>query len=237
MESKTVELRICLAILIFVLPVRSAIMSETRQAPAAGFQPMGKVTGTVMDTSGAVIVLPKPTIILEGRNSIKRVIPNDNGDYETTVPTGVYRITTEIPGFYPLRRAEFRVPPDTTVIVNLVPTPRYLVRGTTISTTESIDKPMPPPKYDEFHVPNSALSLLIQFQGKRIVKGKVKYEGAILSYDQLTIYTDELCFNAKELRANACGSRVIVEDGKQRVEVKRAMVSFKGSQPVVNVSR
>lgn len=121
MESKTVELRICLAILIFVLPVRSAIMSETRQAPAAGFQSMGKVTGTVMDTSGAVIVLPKPTIILEGRNSIKRVIPNDNGDYETTVPTGVYRITTEIPGFYPLRRAEFRVPPDATVIVNLVP--------------------------------------------------------------------------------------------------------------------
>lgn len=240
MGSKIVDLRGSLALFILVLLVGSAMMAQTTKQPWPGTGSMGRVTGTVMDTGGAVIVVPKPSIIFQGRNSFKRVTANDNGDYEISLPAGVYKVSTEIPGFYPVRRSAFRVLSGSTLMINLLPTPHYQTRGTTVSTKESLDKPMPRPKYDEFHIPASSpspMSLVIQFEKKRIVDGTVKYNGAILSYDELTIFTEELCFNMKNLRLKASGNPVTVEDGKERVQVKQAMVSFKGAEPVVDLTR
>ncbi len=91
--------------------------------------------------------------------------------------------------------------------------------------------------YEEFHVPRSVVSLLIQFQRKRKANGKIEYEEAVLTYDALTIYADKLSFNKARLQLNATGRRVVVEDGKQRVKVKRAAVSFKGGEPIVDLRR
>jgi hypothetical protein len=210
------------------------------QGPQLGFariQPMGRVKGTVMDANGAVITIPRPSIIFEGKGELKRVAVNDSGDYEITLPAGVYRVTTEIPGFYPFRRAAFRVLPGSDILINIVPTPRYLVRGTTVSARESADVAAPSPRYDEFHVTEGPISLLIQFQKKHRANGNIEYEGAILTYDALTIQSDNLSFNRTRLGLKAFGKRVVVEDGKQLVQVKLAKMTFKRGEPVLDLTR
>jgi len=198
---------------------------------------MGRVKGTVMDANGAVITIPRPSIIFEGKGELKRVAVNDSGDYEITLPAGVYRVTTEIPGFYPFRRAAFRVLPGSDILINIVPTPRYLVRGTTVSARESADVAAPSPRYDEFHVTEGPISLLIQFQKKHRANGNIEYEGAILTYDALTIQSDNLSFNRTRLGLKAFGKRVVVEDGKQLVQVKLAKMTFKRGEPVLDLTR
>lgn len=234
MKQAFVAGKIFLAVFVLFLAFQTATMVQT----AAG-QSMGTVTGTIMDSRAAVIVLPRPTIIFKGTKETRRVIPNDNGDYEIKLPVGAYSVTTDIPGFYPLRRAKFRVLAGSRITINLVPSPRYLVRGTTVSNSEPVDKLAPQPRYDELSVAvSSPFPLgLVQFEKKRIADGDVKYYAATFSYDELTIYADELRFNRRKLRLKASGDRVIVEDGKQRVEVKHAVVSFKGGEPVLDLTR
>lgn len=201
---------------------------------------MGTVKGSVMDTNGAVIVTPKPSIIFEGNSNMKRVAVNDRGDYDITLPVGVYKVTTEIPGFHSLRRAEFRVQPGSTVTINLVPSPLYLVRGTTLSTSSSVDIAAPAPKYDEIHVPKSSPypgSLLIQFERKRTINKSVEYDGAILTYDALTIYAEKLTLNKIALKLKASGERVVVEAGGQSRQVKQASISFKRGEPFVDLTK
>lgn len=190
-----------------------------------------------MDANGAVISTPRPSVIFVGKNGVKSVGANDSGDYEIALSPGIYRVTTEIPGFYPYRRAEFRVLPGSTVIINVVPTPRYLVRGTTVSIRESVDTKAPLPRYDQFRIPEGPGSLQIQFQKKRIAKRNVEYDGVTLTYDVLTIYADKLNFDSKRLRLKASGKWVIVEDGKQRLQVKQAAVAFKGGEPILDLTR
>ncbi len=50
---------------------------------------MATVKGTVMDSNGAVIVSPKPTIIFKRNEETTRADVNENGDYEITLPPGV----------------------------------------------------------------------------------------------------------------------------------------------------
>jgi hypothetical protein len=236
MQSKIAHLRSLLVISIMVLGASTLLL----QGPQLGFariQPMGRVKGTVMDTNGAVITIPRPSIIFEGKGELKRVAVNDSGDYEITLPAGVYRVTTEIPGFYPFRRAAFRVLPGSDILINIVPTPRYLVRGTTVSARESADVAAPSPRYDEFHVTEGPISLLIQFQKKHRANGNIEYEGAILTYDALTIQSDNLSFNRTRLGLKAFGKRVVVEDGKQLVQVKLAKMTFKRGEPVLDLTR
>jgi len=236
MQSKIAHLRSLLVISIMVLGASTLLL----QGPQLGFariQPMGRVKGTVMDANGAVITIPRPSIIFEGKGELKRVAVNDSGDYEITLPAGVYRVTTEIPGFYPFRRAAFRVLPGSDILINIVPTPRYLVRGTTVSARESADVAAPSPRYDEFHVTEGPISLLIQFQKKHRANGNIEYEGAILTYDALTIQSDNLSFNRTRLGLKAFGKRVVVEDGKQLVQVKLAKMTFKRGEPVLDLTR
>lgn len=198
---------------------------------------MGKVKGTVMDANGAVVVTPRPSIIFKGKNGVRTVVATDSGDYEIALPAGVYEVTTETPGFYPFRRAKFHVLPDSSVVINVVLTPRYIIRGTTVSTTESTDTLAPSPQYNQFVVPGRQIRLLIQFQTKRRPNGNIEYSGAILTYDALTIYTDKLSLNKIQLRLKASGKQVVVEDGKQRIQVKQAAVTFKRGEPILDLTR
>ena len=228
--------RYSVAFILFFL-IGSAMVGKELHISSAESQSMATVKGTVMDSNGAVIVLPEPTIIFKRNDEIRRVVVDESGDYEITLPPGVYTVATEIPGFYPFRRAEFCLLPGSDVIINLVPTPRYLVRGTTVSVREAVDTLTPKPKYNEFHVPGRGFSMLIQFEKKRGASEKIEYDRAVLTYDTLTIYADKLSFNRAHLRLKASGKRVIVEDGKQRFGVKQAAVAFKGGEPILELIR
>src|ERR1044072_8002186 len=80
--------------------------NEVRSQTSTG---EGTVAGSVLDQAGAAIVLPKPVIVFTDKNNRKQVTVDENGRFEATLPSGTYEITAEIPGFYPFRRAPFRV--------------------------------------------------------------------------------------------------------------------------------
>lgn len=227
------------AAIVLVLATSTILLTASTQRSSSD-QPMGKVRGTVMDSNGAVIVIPKPTIIIEGGQTTKKVMPDENGNYEIELPAGIYQISTEIAGFYPFRRAAFRLQPGTSTVINVVPVARYLIRGTTVSANEPIDIPAPSPKYESFSLPQSpaeSLDLLIEFDKKRTHNVLIEYDRATVSYDVLTIYADKVCFNKKTLRLEASGDRVVVEDGKQRVEVKYVEVEFQAGLPTIKLMR
>ena len=224
-----------LGVILITLVVAVSIVSGLSPAPSSG-QSTGKVKGTVLDFNGAAIVTPKPTIVVKGRDQTRELHPDENGDYEVELPAGIYSISAEITGFFPFRRAAFRVQPDVTTMINIVPTPRYLVRGTTVGE-KAVDIASPRPRYDSFSPPKThrgSPDLLIQFIKKRARNKTVFYEGAVVSYDTLTIYADKLRFNKKMLQLEASGIHVIVEDGKQRMRVRFVRVRFKEGKPITN---
>jgi hypothetical protein len=53
-----------------------------------------------------------------------------------------------------------------------------------------------------------------------------------MTYDALTIYAEKLSFNKEQLRVQASGWKVVVEDGKQRVAVRQASVTFEEGEPL-----
>jgi Carboxypeptidase regulatory-like domain len=205
-------------------------------------QETGKLTGNVMDVNGAAIVIPRPEITVENveTRAVTKIEPDSNGDYQTELPIGIYRIGVNVTNFYPFRRAVFSISPGKTIMINVVPALRYLVRGTTVSTKEPVDKIAPKPIYDSFSIPQSRsglLNMLIRFDKKRTVGDTIEYQNAVLSYDALTIYADKLRFRRKMLRARAVGTNVVVENDGQRVQVKSAELDFKAGRPIVKLER
>lgn len=216
-------------------PTRGGVKTEATRLSEQN----GQIIGAVLDPRGAAIVIPKPTILVRSvTGSVTRILPDENGNYQTKLPVGIYQVTAEVANWYPFRRAAFRVGANSISMINIVPALEYSVRGTTVSTKKSIDRRLPPPKYDSISVPQSSsefLDLLIQFDKKRSVNGKTEYYGAVLSYDLLTIYADRISLNNKTLRARASGERVIVEDGKQSYRVRDAEVNFKAGEPILEL--
>lgn len=151
---------------------------------------------------------------------------DENGRFEATLPSGTYEVKTEIPSFYPFRRAPFQVVGGTTLMLNLVPSRRYLVRGTTVSTKASVDEAAPRPKYEQVQVAPQSLPALIQFENRQNIGRGVTYRFAVFTYGPITIYADKLLLDRRALRLTASGKGIILEDGKQRIEIKGVTVSL-----------
>lgn len=197
----------------------------------------GSVVGTVMDQRGSVILLPRPIVVFEKKNRVTETVVDERGQFRITLPTGTYNITTRIPGFYPFRRSKFNLIAGETVMINVIPTPQILDRGTTVSAKESIDRRVPLPKFDEvLFFPKSVLRGVIQFVAKRNVDGEITYEDAVFSYDNVTVYADKLRLNRKALRLRASGPGVIFEDGNERKEVSSIIILFKEGKLFVDVT-
>lgn len=217
-------------LIVLFLVFANEVRSQTSDAEA-----MGRVAGSVLDHSGAVVLLPVPVIVFKTKDKVTKVTVDENGRFEATLPSGIYDVTTEIPGFYPFRRAPVGVVGGKSITINLVPSRRYLVRGTTVSTRHGVDEKAPRPKYEQFQVPsNLQLPVLIQFETKQNVAQQVRYRFAIFTHNQLTVYADEILIDTKALRLTASGKSVVLEDGKQRIEVRRVAISFnKGEAHVI----
>lgn len=210
---------------------------EVRSQTSNG-EAMGIVTGSVLDQHGAVILVPEPVIVFKAKDKVTKVTVNENGRFEATLSSGTYEVTTEISGFYPFRRAPFHVVGGARIMINLVPSRQYVVRGTTVSTKRGVDEKAPRPRYEQFQVTlKLPLPGLIQFESRESIAGQVRYRFAVFSHNHLTIYADEILFDPKALRLTAYGKSVILEDGKHRTEVKGVVVSFDNGEPRLEVIR
>jgi len=77
------------------------VLSELILAAAAfAGGPTGTITGTVTDTSGAVVRKVRITVVNEATNAVRDAETNDDGDFTVALlPPGRYRVTAESAGF------------------------------------------------------------------------------------------------------------------------------------------
>ncbi len=107
-----------ISFIVLMLVVNNVLpASDDAQPPFLTTQSMGRVKGTVIAPDEALI--PEATVIIKGEHATQKVITNWRGTYDFHLPVGVYEISTEIPGWYPLRRAKFCVKPDTVTAITL----------------------------------------------------------------------------------------------------------------------
>ena len=221
-------MRLQLMTIFAVVVLATGIMlpaSESAQSSYLMAQAMGHVRGKVMDFNEAVI--PGVTVIFESGQTKRTVVSDEAGNFGIELPAGIYQVTTETYNFFPFRRAAFRVQPGTVMAINVVPVPRAVSYGTEARRFyyESFSPP---------HAFGDPLDLLIRFSKQQQHKGIIEYSEAMASYDALTIYADKLCLDPKTPRLEAAGN-VVVEDGKQRVQAKRAEVEFKAGEPILKL--
>lgn len=213
---------LCIGVVSHVL---HAAQQSTVLSPSAT-QPMGRVRGTVMDFSEAVI--PGAIVIFKSEQVKKKVTSNESGNYEIELPVGTYEVTTELTNFAPFQRASFRVQPGTTTI-NVVPVPLAVSYGTVAPSYE----------YATFSLPSSSgvpLNLVIRFNTQQKRKGIIEYGKAMASYNVSAIYADKLRLDTQTFRLEAKGN-VAIEDGKQRIHAKSAEIKFKAGEPVIKLTK
>lgn len=184
-------------------------------------QPTGKVIGTVMDLNEAVI--PRTQIVITGENIERRLTSNEEGSYEIDLPAGAYNVTAKANGFRPFQRAAFRVQPNSTLIINIVPLPL------------ASDVANPPIYSDSFSLPNvphPPIKLFLEYMKKRNHKRFWEYSNVMASFDALMIQAGIVRLDKKTYQLVAEGN-VVIDDGKKRVHVRNAKVNFKGGVPII----
>lgn len=220
-----------------------------RHKSSSTAQATGQLSGTVMDINGARIADAKVTI--EGAGTTHTVTTSEDGTYEADLTLGIYRIRVNSPGFCPTRRAAFNVQPSTAVTFDftlVVCALENVLTGEDGKYTGEVHRYRMPFKEEEFPVKSasvSPLNLLIQYGGRLKKKNVIRYKGfkidskslgVIVSYNLLTIHADKVRFDRQTLQLEAEGS-LIVEDGKQHTQAKKAKVDFNGSEPIIKLTR
>lgn len=189
----------------------------------------GKVTGYVVDMNGAVIVLPIAKLTFISKDFQKTISVNSDGFYEVKLPFGVYSVTLKLQGFHTLKRSVFNVQNRDTYNLNLVASPIYKVRGTSVSETESVDILSDVPKYEIlFNDENltNGIKPVIQYESKCEVNNEIEYKNVIITYNFLTIYADKLLFNDNGMIYTANGSRLLVQNGIECSSIKSFSVKL-----------
>lgn len=88
MGRKIVHIPRCLVISIFAVLGSTELFAERAQPVTVGCQEMAAVKGTVLDSNGAVIITPRPSITFEGKQGVKSAATKVNGRYFHNFLTG-----------------------------------------------------------------------------------------------------------------------------------------------------
>jgi hypothetical protein len=225
--SKPLNLVLAFLTVAFILGLSVEADARTTMPPDS------TVKGTVFDPGGAVI--PGVEIIFENNVTRRTVVSNEDGEYEVGLIPGIYRIRTAQGIFYALRRAAFRVEPNSTTVINISPTQRVLSIGLQV-TSAGVREPMNlshVPKYDAISFSSTApLDLVVEFDHKRIQNGMTKYGYAKLTYNSLSIHADRLSLDRNHHRIWAKGN-VVVDNAGQQTRTQSVSVTFARASPVI----
>jgi hypothetical protein len=231
-SKKMVITSIILVAIVVGIQAESTVASFTRQTIS-----IGKLVGMVRNGAGA-------RITVEGAGLKREIIADSSGHYEAELAPGLYRISAVMNNWdYPFKRAAFRLRPGETTMINIVPAERILEIDTQVIAEIGFRdnvKTIPPPGYDSFSTTNRSrlpLDLLARYSEKQNSGNYVEYKEAMVSYDALSIYADRIRLDKNTFRVEASGNDVLVEDGKQRIRVKKATLDFKSGEPVISLEK
>ena len=95
----------------FVIAVAAVISATAAGQSGAGAAQAGRVSGTVFDPNGAVIV--GAHVYFKSRGMWRHLSTNDEGFYQTELPSGTYALFVGARGFCPSQETGLRVAPGT----------------------------------------------------------------------------------------------------------------------------
>ena len=93
----------------FVIAVAAVISATAAGQSGANHRLTGRVSGTVFDPNGAVIV--GAHVYFESRGMWRHLSTNDEGFYQSELPPGTYALLVGARGFCPSRETDLRVAP------------------------------------------------------------------------------------------------------------------------------
>lgn len=192
-------------------------------------QVAGHVYGTVMDTNDARITEARITI--DGEGITRTVSTAEDGTYKVNLPIGIYQIRVNRRGFCPSRRAPFRVQPSMRIMLNFVLTAcpiandLNIVEGQYKGETDRYRNSLEEEVFHLKHPSRVPLEILVQYRGRQKDGHFIEYQGAVISYDVLTIRSDKVRLNTNTYRVEIEES-AIIENGKRSIRVKRATVDL-----------
>ena len=175
------------------------------------------LSGRVMDINGAVII--GGDVKISGQ-SVQITTPiSPDGRYNADLEPGVYEISTELPGWYPLLRAKVRVVAGRRAEVNLYP---FLQRRSTSLVLSKVGLSEPSerlaaPAVEELNSlenMDKSLNVILQFESKRATVRSDFYRNAQLTYNHVTVRAWRINIDHHNNIVRARGSVQIDNGGK-----------------------
>lgn len=242
-------------IIIFMFAIASTIQTAVARQPP---QTVGSVRGRVvlLDWKSGIEYVD---VTLKGTGITHKTKTDAAGNYLIEAPPGIYCLSFSAEGTCPLRLAQFELTAAARTVPTVALVPclniHILKLGGGESTKDEYEF-----KEDVFQTgatPPSPRELLINFSSRLEANGIVNYRGQnvrydefdigegrfverkkyipiMISYNGLLLYADAVHLNQKDLKLNLEGN-VIIDDGKQRIQAKRAAVNFMVSHPVETI--
>ena len=220
----------CVLLMLFVFGSNSNSKQVSAQK---SIEMTGKVIGNVLDTNGAVIVLPKVQISFASSDFQKNATVDSEGNFEIILPVGVYQVNLKLNGFQPFTRSLIKVNSNNTYTLNLVLTPIYSTRGTSISDVEDVDVLHILKQYETLFADEkvfSGIKPIIQYETKCEVQNVTEYRNATLTYDFISIKADKISFRKADGFIESIGSKFSIENGTICSELKNIKFKLVGGE-------
>lgn len=205
-----------------------------------GWQSYGQLKGRIEAVNGGVV--PDAKVVIEGQGIRREVVTDGAGEFETQIPTGIYRIQVDRIGFCPGRRAAFRMQSNATITFDFTLFPCSLANVGRVNSSRQEHRYMEPFEYEVFQVndkSNSSPDVMIRFVGRKEERRVIEYRGGAVNYDErnddqvaitrrekslpvmvsydiYTIHADVVRIHTKALKIEAVG-KVTIDDGHQRI--------------------
>lgn len=206
-----------------------AIICATSALCLGSADDTARLRGSVQDGNGNAHVCESCYVTVTGAGIEKMLRLDQTGSFHAELSPGVYRITTNVPHTYPIKRAAFKVQAGETLVLVLVPRVRDLAIGTEVgdkglNTFREVAKPR---TFEELEVgPGSDLKAGIEFETKQEEKQKIIYNDAVLSFDAVTVYADTITYDKSTRGFEARDDRAVIDYGGTRRIASRVIARF-----------
>ena len=198
------------------------------------------------------VAVPNCEVIFRSGNNLKKVSAGGDGRFETELPAGVYKATTNCSAtptarqFHAAVRPDFEVKSGSSIMLNLMTLIKHANAGKSKEGKDQLEYKSADLKSDILISKASSApsrKILVRYLRRAASKELAEYEGrrdyrqhapASVAFDMLSIYADSLTIEKPALHVKAVG-HVVIEDGKQRREGTEATVEFDAPDPIATV--
>lgn len=175
-----------------------------------------KVVGEVRDREGAII--PRIPVTFSNSKVIKIVKADNQGTYEVKLPTGFYKIATQLgESWNAFERAKVNISCSTKLVINIYSFPKVVEFDNLIEKYHCASLPV--------LFENDKIVPVIVFRRKEFVARSTIYFNAIFTYDRYTLSASKIILDIENGTIVGSGAAWL-ENGEIRKESNEIRIEF-----------